>query len=149
MGEIKLLPPIQLVTGIGLLVKGRVHFPKDSIGQVVHCDDEDFIPFRKVTLDPTADQPEQPGAIFEVRFHFAKFSARTNIRLSLIPIPFIIVQPGFRSKTWMLGEKSGAFRGLYEWDSLEDANNYWNSFPMKLMRNRAAEDSLTYVVNAL
>jgi hypothetical protein len=62
----------------------------------------------------------------------------------LIPIPFIIAQPGFRSKTWLIGQETGFFQGLYKWDTVKDAENYWTSFPMKLMKKRAAPDSLTY-----
>ena len=91
----------------------------------------------------------EAGALFDVRFHFAKFSTHTNIRLSLIPILFIVAQPGFRSKTWMLSEKSGTFRGVYEWDTVEDAENYWDSFPMRMMRKRAAADSLIRTINAI
>ena len=112
-------------------------------------DDEDFVVFRKVILHPSKDQPEKPGAIFIVLFRFARFTATTNRLLSLIPIPFIVAQPGFRSKTWMMGQKTGAFRGLYEWDSIEDAEKYWASFPMKLMKSRAIPETLSHDIEAV
>jgi hypothetical protein len=67
----------------------------------------------------------------------------------LIPIPFIVAQPGFRSKTWMIGQKTGAFQGLYEWDSIEDAEKYWTSFPMKLMKRRAVPETLSHEIKAV
>jgi hypothetical protein len=102
------LPPILLARPTGLRLRGRVYFLNDCIGEVQHGKDEDYEVFRKVILDRSKDQPEKPGAIFIVRFRFARFATKTNRFLSLIPIPFIVAQPGFRSKTWMMGRKTGA-----------------------------------------
>lgn len=148
MSKISQFPPLLLARATVLSLWGRVHFIKDCIGGVEHGDDEDFVVFRKVILHPSKDQPAKPGAIFIVRFRFARFAAKTNRLLSLIPIPFIVAQPGFRSKTWMMGQKTGAFRGLYEWDSIEDAEKYWTSFPMKLMKRRAIPETLNYEIRA-
>ena len=84
-----------------------------------------------------------------MRFRFARFGVRTNRFLSLIPIPFIVAQRGFRSKTWMIGQKTGAFQGLYEWDSIEDAEKYWTSFPMELMKRRAVPETLNHEIRAV
>ena len=143
------LPPILLARATGLRLRGRVHFLKDCIGEVQHGKDEDYEVFRKVILDRSKDQPEKPGAIFIVRFRFARFAAKTNRFLSLIPIPFIMAQQGFRSKTWMMGQNTGAFQGLYEWDSIEDAKKYWSSFPMKLMKRRAVPETLNHEIRAV
>ena len=139
------LPLFLLARSAGFWLLGRVHFPKNRIGEVVR-EQEDFVIFRQVVVDPAGDQPERPGAVFKVRFHFARFSTKMNKILSLIPIPFIIAQPGFRSKTWMLGKKTGIFQGAYEWDTVDEAQNYWTSFPMKLMKKRAVPESLSHEI---
>jgi len=139
-------PFLSIVYAIYFLIQGRIHFPKDRLGETVN-EGEDFEIFRHMTLDPGKDQPEKPGAIFKVRFQFASMSPEMNIRTSLIPIPFIVAQPGFRSKMWALGRKSGEFQGIYEWDSVASAENYWTSFPMKLMKKRAVPESLTYEID--
>ena len=148
MTDIAQIPPFLMVRASGLWLSGRIHFPKNRLGEIVH-EDENFKIFRQMVLDPARDQPKSPGAIFKVCFHFAKFSADTNRILSLIPIPFILAQPGFRSKTWLLGQKTGLFQGLYEWDTVKDAENYWTSFPMKLMKKRAVPSSLTYSISEI
>ena len=148
MTDISQIPPLLLARASGLLLSGRIHFPKSRLGETIH-EEEEFKIFRQVILDPTGDQLESPGAIFKVCFHFARFSTNTNRILSLIPIPFIVAQPGFRSKTWLIGQKTGIFQGLYEWDSVEDAENYWNSFPMKLMKKRALPGSLTRSISEI
>jgi hypothetical protein len=110
---------------------------------------EEFEIFRQMTLDPGNGQPGKPGAIFKVRFQFASMSPEMNKRTSLIPIPFIVAQPGFRSKTWLLGRESGEIQGIYEWDTVASAEAYWTSFPMKLMKKRAVPDSLVYEIEEL
>ena len=149
MSKISQFPPLLLARAAGLELRGRVHFVKDCIGGLEHGEDEDFEVFRKVILEPSKNQPEKPGAIFIVLFSFARFAAKTNCFLSLIPIPFIVAQPGFRSKTWMIGQQTGAFQGLYEWDSIEDAEKCWTSFPMKLMKRRAVPETLNHKIRAV
>ncbi len=149
MFKISQFPPILLARAAGLGFRGRVHRIKDVIGNVEHGEDEDFKAFRQVVRDPLKGGPEKPGAILVVRFRFAKFSAKTNRLLSLIPIPFIVAQPGFRSKTWMIGQKTGLFQGLYEWDSVKDAEKYETSFPLRLMKMRAVPETLVYEIKAV
>ncbi len=141
-------PPFLLARATVLLLSGQINFPKNRLGEIIPGD-EDFRIFRQMILAPTSDHPEHPGAIFKVCFHFAKFSTNTNRILSLIPIPFIVAEPGFRSKTWLIGQKSGIFQGLYEWDTVENAENYWDSFPMKLMKKRARPGSLTHSISEI
>jgi len=146
MTDMYQLPPFLLARASGLLLSGRIYFPKNRLGETIQ-DEEEFKIFRQVILDPTGDRPERPGAIFKVCFHFARFSVNTNKILSLIPIPFIVAQPGFRSKTWLIGQETGLFQGLYEWDTVQDAENYWISFPMNLMKKRAVPSSLIYSIS--
>jgi hypothetical protein len=136
-------PFSSIVYAIYFLIQGRIHFPKDRLGETVN-EGEDFEIFRHMTLD--LGQPEKPGAIFKVRFQFASMSPEMNKRTSRIPIPFIVAQPGFRSKMWALGRESGEFQGIYEWDTVASAENYWTSFPMKLMKRRAVPESLSYEI---
>ncbi len=141
-------PIILLLRTIKFLITGRVHFPKNCLGDIIKGD-EDFVIFRKVVLDPTKEQPIKPGATFKVCFHFGKFSIEMNKKLSAFPILFIIGQPGFRSKTWMIGKKTGLFQGYYEWDSVRHAESYWNSFIMKMMKNRTAPNTLSYEIKEI
>ena len=138
-------PFSSIIRAIYLLLQARIHFPKDHLGEIVD-EGEEFEVFRQMTLDPGDSQPETPGAIFKVRFQFASMSPEMNIKTSLIPIPFIVAQPGFRSKMWALGRDSGEFQGIYEWDTVASAKAYWTSFPMKLMKRRAVPDSLSYEI---
>ena len=103
-----------------------------------------WVIFRQVALDRFATQPEIPGAIFRPRFHVKGMTPQQNIRFSLIPIPFFIGMPGFRSKIWLLNETSGDFQGYYEWDTVEAALNYAHSFAMRFMTKRAIPGSVSW-----
>ena len=143
------LPPALFARATAYRLRGRVHFAKDAIGEVYQGSDEEFVVFRKMTLDPGDQRPAEPGAMFTIRFQFARFSAATNKKLSLLPAPFIAAQPGFRSKAWMLGRKSGDFQGVYEFDTLADAEAYRTSFPLRIMKRRAAPGSVSHEIEAL
>ena len=82
------------------------------------------------------------GAVLRIRFQFTGGSPGLNKRLSLIPIPFIVGFPGFRTKIWTLHEATGAFQGIYEWDSAEAAVDYVGSLAIRLMKKRAIPESV-------
>jgi hypothetical protein len=137
-----------LLRALLLWIGGRVHFRRDLENVKAEDRGERFHAFRMVTVEPTAEQPAQPGATFRVRFAFKSLSATANRRLSLIPVPLIVAQPGFRAKTWLLGQQTGDFIGHYEFDTVEAAEAYWDSLPLRMMRRRAAPGSLTHEVSA-
>ena len=134
-------PSRLLLRAAKLALRGRIHFPRTRRGQSMQ-DDGTFSIFRHMTLDRTGEPSDSSGAILKVRFRFLRFSAAVNRRLSLIPAPFIVAQPGFRSKLWMMDESTGEFLGLYEWDTEASARAYGTSLPMRMMKRRAAPDSL-------
>ncbi|MEJ2215744.1 MAG: hypothetical protein P8099_03920 [Gemmatimonadota bacterium] len=136
-------PVTLLFRALLLFVRNRVHF-RGADGVEIEDRGERFRGFRRVVVDAPERPP--PRATFRVRFAFRNLSPAANRRLSLIPIPFIVAQPGFRSKTWLLGETTGDFMGWYEFDTVEAAQAYRASLPLRMMRRRAAPGSLTYAV---
>ncbi len=38
------------------------------------------------------------------------------------------------------------FQGVYEWDTVPDAEAYWTSFPMRLMKRRAVPGSVVHEI---
>lgn len=138
--------PVKLqARALKLWLAGRVHYQSHPVDGTRHVDGEAFHPFRRVVLDP-ADAGTSPGAIFQVRFHFKNLPMWMNRFLSLIPVPMILAQPGFRSKTWQLGQDSDDFIGYYEFDTVEQAEAYWDSLPLRMMRRRASPGSLTRTI---
>ena len=147
MNSIKLNPVISLLRAIQFALTGRIHFPKEQIGNIFVTETRQrFKVFRYVVVDPGPGRPQQPGAVFVPHFHVAGMSVRQNIRFSLLPIPFYIGLPGFRSKRWLVDEVSGDFAGYYEWDSVEDAENYSRSFAARFMLKRSIPETVWFRV---
>ncbi len=146
MANKNLSPLKSLVNTLGCILRGRLHFPKDRIGEQVILDGEPWVIFRQAILDPLPGQPVKPGAIFRPRFHVQGMSLKQNMRFSWLPIPFYVGLPGFRSKLWMYHAETGDFAGYYEWDTFEDATNYSQSFAAKFMTNRSVPGSVSFRV---
>ena len=140
-------PLFSALKTIGYALSGRLHFPSGRVGESLRMGDgRSFVIFRQGVVDPLPGQPEHPGAVFIVRFHLATMSAGLNKIFSLLPIPFFIGLPGFRSKLWTLDENSGDFQGIYEWDTVQDAENYAKSFAVKFMARRSLPGSLSFQI---
>ena len=140
-------PFLSFLRTLSYVLRGRLHFPKDRVGEVVTMEDgQEFVIFRQAIVDPSQNQPEEPGATLRVRFHVARMSPKQNKLFSLLPIPFFVGLPGFRSKLWMLNEASGDCQGIYEWDTVEDVKNYASSFAMKFMTIRSVPGSVSYKI---
>jgi len=132
------------------LLTGRLHFPRERIGEAFTLgDDQLFTIFRKVIIDPPKGQKAKTGALFRVRFRVSDMTPEQNKRFSILPIPFFIGLPGFRSKLWMLDHTTGESQGVYQWDTAGDARNYANSFAMKFMTRRAELGSISYEVRPI
>ena len=98
--------------------------------------------FRHMKL--TTKNMNDAGSILIVRFKFARFSHKANIRLSRIPILLIAGFPGFRDKLWMIDQESGYWQGIYQWENEEVIEKYQKSFVLGLMNKRAIKNSLSY-----
>jgi len=137
-------PFFSLLKTISYVLRGRLHFPRECIGEVLTMEDgKAYTIFRQAIVAPSPDQPKELGVIFKVRFHVARMSPKQNKLFSLLPIPFFIGLPGFRSKLWMISEASGDCQGIYEWNTVQDAENYASSFAMKFMTMRSVPGSVS------
>ena len=132
------------------LLAGRLRFPCEQVGETIPLPNGTRgRVFRQAIHAPGDGQPIQPGARFHVRFHLAGMAPRLNILFSLLPIPFFAGLPGFRGKLWLLDEASGDFHGLYEWQTVADAEAYAHSFALRFMARRALPGSLVYDITPL
>lgn len=140
-------PLTSVFNTVRYLIKGRLYFPRNRIGQVlVTSDGRRFTIFREAIVDPVPGQRGSPQATFIVRFHVANVTPRANKLFSLVPIPFFIGLPGFRHKLWTWDEQSGDFQGVYQWDTVRDAENYAGSFAMRFMTRRSVPGSVSYQI---
>lgn len=141
-------PLYSLLHTLALWGGGRLHFPRERVGQMIQLDCEDWQIFRQVVVDARPGQPEIPAVVFRPRFHVAGMSPAHNMRFSLLPIPFFIGLPGFRSKLWLINPRSCDFSGWYEWDQHADAEAYSRSFAMRFMARRSLPGSVSWQIIA-
>jgi len=118
------------------VLAGRLHFPRQRVGETILLDGQAFRIFRHVIVDGRPPQPIRPEAVFIPRFPVAGMSAAANQRFSWLPIPFYVGLPGFRSKLRLVDDATGEFAGIYEWDTPADAENYGRSFAATFMTAR-------------
>ncbi len=127
-------------------LSGRLHMPKDQVGRVfVDADRQEFVIFRQTVLDPTASRTNSPAAIFRVRFRVPKIRWSDRF-LTLLKTPLFAGLAGFRSKLWMVDTSSCTYQGVYEWDRIEDAENYAHSASMDFMTFLAVPGGISYEV---
>lgn len=89
--------------------------------------------FREIHILTKEKQSKQGKAVFEVIFHASKISVDTIIRGTNSTIPFFAGLPGFCNKRFMVNTETKTFSGRYEWESVELAEKYAQSFAAKLM----------------
>jgi hypothetical protein len=132
-----------MIKTISNILRGCVHFSNQYIGKTITMEDgQKFIIFRDLIVG-SGDYSKPSVSVFKVRFKFKSMPASINKRLSMIPAPFLIGLSGFREKIWTMQEITGEFQGIYQWDSLESARKYPDSFIFKVMTKRAKPDTVS------
>ena len=129
-----------------LFLTGRVKFDRTLKGKTLTMPDgAQFTVFRRVEIQ--TGQPE-PAAWFWVRFKPARMGVKANIVFSLLPMMVFMGFKGFRSKYWGVQRDTGLCQGLYEWQTVADAQAYAQSIAMRFMSNRSEPGSVEWgVVN--
>jgi hypothetical protein len=138
----KLTPLALCFCTFTLGMKGKLSLQPPPRGLSASDSGESFVPFRKIQINDSNMRTNLSPVLLEVRFTFRNLPMWLNRLLSWIPVPFIVSQPGFISKTWFQKADTSEFMGVYEFDSLNSAFNYWHSLPIRMMRRRARKNSL-------
>jgi hypothetical protein len=147
MTSLRLTPWFSALKALQYLLSGRLHFPKEQVGAGFGDErGQRFRVFRYAVVNPGPAHAGKPQAVFIPHFHVAGMSVRVNMLFSLLPIPFYIGLPGFRSKRWMVDDATGDFAGYYEWETVANAENYAHSFAAKFMTARSVPGSVWFKV---
>jgi hypothetical protein len=113
---------------ISLLLAGRIHQPRDHVGQVVHfADDTTSWVYRETRVErPASTAPT--ALVVGFRLRWVRGTGHLWFRReSLLNTPLFVGFPGFVSKLWMAHDASGLYRGLYDWDGPHRAERYARS----------------------
>lgn len=141
-----LSPAGSLIKTLKNWVSGNISFPKKYNGRtLVMKDGEEYKVFRHITIKSRNDEVKEPS-VFIVQFKLKKMSVAINRLFSLLPIPMFVGLPGFKAKFWMCNEKTGVNQGIYQWDSVKDAEAYSKSFAVRFMTKRSVEGSVKYKI---
>lgn len=145
MPAIRYLPPVAVAVAVWRLLSGRVRFPRDHMGKILTMNNgEAHTVFREVRVTFSRSVPVESMTVLKVRFKFARFSLGVNRRLSLIPVPAIIGMPGFRQKTWTFCEETSYSQGIYQFESMRQAEEYRKSLVMRILEKRSVPGSTSH-----
>jgi hypothetical protein len=108
-----------------LLWRRRMHLPRQRVGtELRFADGTTARVYRETMVDRTATQDP---CVLVVAFRLRAVRGRGHAlfrRESLLNTPLFAGFPGFVSKLWLADDERGRYRGLYEWDGPELAENY-------------------------
>jgi hypothetical protein len=145
---IPLSPILSIFKTIGYLLTGRLHFPTDRVGEKVTGEGgQEFTVFRKVVVDPGKGQPAQPGALLTLRFKVTNMTPGVNRFYSVLPLLLYIGDKGFRSKLFTIN--GDQCQSIYEWDTVQDAENYLQSLALKTILLRSVTGSFSCSIQPL
>ncbi|MEJ2287044.1 MAG: hypothetical protein P8Y02_00095 [Deinococcales bacterium] len=135
-------PAVGVLRTLALMSAGRVRFHPEDVDRVLETDDgARYRVFRHVTVSRAARPPD---ALFIVRFTVEGMTVRQNIRFSRVPMFVFMGFAGFRSKYWCVDDTTGAYQGVYEWQTRAHAEAYVASIALRFMTNRSIPGSLSY-----
>ncbi len=139
-------PLYGIIRTLFLFITGRVQFSRSEIGVTITMDDgQNFKIFRRVVIKRYLNTDKKPEALFIVRFT-PRMEIKRNIKLSKIMLLIFMGFKGFRSKYWCVDEETGMCQGVYEWDTLNDAERYSRSIAVKNMTKRSIPGSVSFKV---
>ena len=129
-----------------LFIRNRVIFDKSSINKTIEAPDgQSFSIFRRVIISVPVGTPD-PEAYFLVRFKPKKVSVRSkkHIRLPSLLMMIFMGFKGFRSKYWAVNHQTGICQGLYEWQTVSDAENYSKSIAIRILTKKSYPESVSF-----
>ena len=108
-----------------LLWQRRMHLPRQRVGmELSFADGTAARIFRETMVDRKATRDP---CVLVVTFRLRAVRGRGHAlfqRESLLNTLLFVGFPGFVSKLWLANDERGRYRGLYEWDGPELAENY-------------------------
>ncbi len=109
----------------GLLWQRRIHLPSERVGlQLSFADGTSARVYRDTVVDRGSTQ-DPCVLVVEFRLRLVRGWGHTLFRWeSLLNTPLFVGFPGFVSKLWMTCDEHGRYRGIYEWDGPQQAEDY-------------------------
>lgn len=115
-----------LVT-VGLLAWAQLRLPNRHVGRWLAFEDGTTSRVYRETVrrGKATARPVLLVIRFQLRFLGTRPRPHALFRAeSIANTPLFAGFPGFRSKLWLTDERTGVYRGVYEWDGAEQATTY-------------------------
>lgn len=135
-----------LVSSIPLLLRRRVHLPRERVGtRMRFADGTSARVYRETRLGSGLGR-DPCALLVTFRLRMVRGPMHALFRLeSLLNTPLFVGFPGFASKLWLANDERGRYRGIYEWDGAERAENYARSL-WRVLALVSVPGSIQYVV---
>jgi hypothetical protein len=114
-----------VVTTASLMARRRVHQPRQHVGsRLTFADGTTGVVYRETVLD--RGRVAEPAVLLvEFRLRGVRGRGHALFRAeSTLNTPLFAGFPGFVSKLWLANDEHGRYRGLYQWDSPQLAEDY-------------------------
>jgi hypothetical protein len=109
----------------GLLAERRVRLPRTHIGQRLRFADGSASRVYRETVVHRPPPSDPAVLVVGFRLRFVRGRGHQLFRReSLLNTPLFVGFPGFVSKLWLANDEHGVYRGLYQWDGAEQAEQY-------------------------
>jgi hypothetical protein len=118
-----------VVVSLAMLGRRQLRSPRGNVGRVVRfADGSAGRVYRETTL-ATLTQPSAPCfLVVSFRLRAVRGRGHALFRMeSILNTPLFVGFPGFVSKLWLAHDEHGLYRGLYEWDGADLAEQYVRS----------------------
>lgn len=145
MEKFKYTPFYSFIKYIQIKTSNRLKFENQNIGDEVEViESKKYTIFREIYLLTQSGSRKEGDAVFQVIFHAPSEKVNTVIRKTNYTIPFFIGLPGFCNKQFMVNKDKNTFAGKYEWETVDMAKKYANSFALVFMSRRSKPFQLYY-----
>jgi hypothetical protein len=108
-----------------LLAGARIHLPRDHVGTTLRfADGTSARVYRETVVDREA---LGDACVLMVAFRLRAVGGWGHVAFrweSILNTPLFVGFPGFASKLWLAHDQNGIYRGFYEWDGPQLAENY-------------------------
>ena len=114
-----------VVSTARLLWQHRIHLPSERVGlQFSFANGTSARVYRDTVMDRGATR-DPCVLVVEFRLRLVRGWGHAVFRWeSLLNTPLFVGFPGFVSKLWMTCDEHGRYRGIYEWDGPQQAEDY-------------------------
>jgi hypothetical protein len=134
------------VATAGLLWRRRIHLPARHVGERIRFADGTIAPVYRETVADRGPTQDPCALVVEFRLRLVRGFGHTLFRWeSLLNTPLFVGFPGFVSKLWLAHDEHGRYRGVYEWDGFQRADQYARAL-WRVLALVSVPGSIHYVV---